>query len=109
MILHKLHAGVVVGGVELVGDVPAQGAKLAALLDDGVQEANAIQHRLPLRHVGDVQEVLRDAGVCPLQTRLDALRWLVGELDGDLRECRHNVNLEAQCNSKKEMPRTCGS
>lgn len=101
MILHKLHAGVVVRGVELVGDVPAQGAELAALLHDGVQEADTVQHGLPLRHVGDIQEVLRDAGVRPLQTRLDALRWLVGELDGDLWECRNKVNLKAQCNSKR--------
>ena len=84
VILHKLHAGIVVSGVELVGDVPAQGAELAALLHHRVQEADAVQHGLPLRQVGVVQKVLRDAGIRPLQPRLHPLGRLVGELDGDL-------------------------
>ena len=93
MVLHKLNAGVVVGGVELIRDVPAQGAKLAALLDDGVQESDTVQHGLPLRHVGDVQEVLRDACVRPLETGFDALWWLVGELDGNLCQAKASQNL----------------
>ena len=36
-----------IGFVELVGDVPANGAKLTALLDEGVEETQAIQHLLP--------------------------------------------------------------
>ena len=44
MVLHKLNAGVVVGGVELIRDVPAQGAKLAAFLHHGVEYAQAKQH-----------------------------------------------------------------
>lgn len=93
MVLHKLNAGVVVGGVELIRDVPAQGAKLAALLDDGVQETDTVQHGLPLRHVGDVQEILRDACVRPLETGFDALWWLVGELDGNLCQAKASQNL----------------
>ena len=107
VVLHELDAGVVVGGVELVGDVPAQGAKLASLLDNGVQEAHSVQHGLPLRHVGDVQEVLRDASVGALQTRLDSLWRLIGELDGDLQtgrkkkllECYLRLNKSSQINN----------
>ena len=84
MVLDVLHAGVEVGGVELVRDVPAQRSELAPLLDRGVQERHCVQHRLPLRHVGDVEEVLRDVRVRPLQPSLDTLRGLHRELDGNL-------------------------
>ena len=38
------HADTQIGLVELVGDVPAQRSKLAALLDQSVEEAQAVQH-----------------------------------------------------------------
>ena len=84
MVLHELDAGVEVGCVELVGNVPAQRPELASLLDHSVQEGHAVQHWLPLRHVGDVQEILGDTGICSLEACLHALRRLIGELDGNL-------------------------
>ena len=54
-----------VGLVELVGDVPAEGAELAALLDEGVEEAEAEEEFAP-RHglVAVVEEVeVRDGVV----------------------------------------------
>ena len=59
VVLDELHSRRQVGRVELVRDVPAQRAELAPLLHDGVQERRGVQHRLPLRHVGHVQLVLR--------------------------------------------------
>ena len=38
------HTDTQIGLVELVGDVPAQRSKLAALLDQSVEEAQAVQH-----------------------------------------------------------------
>ena len=84
MVLYKLHGGRQIGLVELVGDVPADGAKLPAFLHCGMEEAHAVQHGFPLRHVGDVQLLLADQAVRTLQARLHALRRLVGELDGRL-------------------------
>ena len=85
MILHKLDAGVVIRRVELVRDVPAERAELAPFLHDRVQEGHAVQHRLPLVHVADLQEVLLHAGIRPLQTGANALRRLVREFNGHLK------------------------
>ena len=84
VVLHELHRRVVVGGVELVRYVPAERAELAPLLNDGVQEGDTEEHGAPLRHVRDLEEVLRDVGVRALQTSLDALRRLVRVLDRHL-------------------------
>ena len=84
MVLYKLYTGVEVRSVELVRNVPAERAKLPSLLYHGVHEGDTVQHGLPLRHVGDVEEVLRDARVCTLQSRLHTLGRLIGEFDGDL-------------------------
>ena len=56
--LHLAHADAEVGLVELVGNVPSDWSKLAALLDGGVKEGDVIEERLPLRQVADVQLVL---------------------------------------------------
>ena len=50
-------------------------------LYDGVQEGDCVDERLPLVLRVDVEVVLAEARVGPLQARLDALRRLVGELD----------------------------
>ena len=50
-----------------------------------VQIGDCVEHGLPLRQVGDVQEVLWDAHIGALQTSLDTLWGLVGELDGGLK------------------------
>ena len=58
VVVDKLHAGGEVGLVELVGDVPTQGAKLTPLLDGGVQERHGVQDRFPLHQIGDLQLLL---------------------------------------------------
>ena len=86
MVLNELNGGGEVGLVELVGNVPAERAELAPLLDGGVHEGGAVEHGLPAGDVGDVEHLLGDRGVGALQAGLDALRRLVGELDGGLEE-----------------------
>lgn len=58
VVLNKLHGGVEVSLVELVGDVPAQGAEFTPLLDRRVEEHHPVQHGPPLDHVTDIQQVL---------------------------------------------------
>jgi len=53
-------------------------------LDDGMKVGDAVQHRLPGRHVADVQQVLRDVLIGSLESGLDARRRLVCELDRHL-------------------------
>ena len=84
MILNKLDAGVEIRRVELVRNVPANRSELASLLDDTVHKGDAKQHRLPLRGTRNVELVLRYTRVGSLETSLDTLRWLVGELDRHL-------------------------
>ena len=55
MVLDELYGGAEVGLIELVRDVPADWSKLPAFLHGRVEEGDAVQHRLPLHHVGDVQ------------------------------------------------------
>lgn len=61
MVLNELDAGVEVGLVELVRDVPTQGSVLSSLLDDAVEKRHRVEHGLPLHHVTDVQQVLVNA------------------------------------------------
>ena len=84
VILHKLYTGGEISLVELIGDIPAEGPELPSLLHGGVQEGHRVQDRLPLWQVGVVKLLLSDPSVCPLHTGLNALRWLVGELDTSL-------------------------
>lgn len=84
VVLNKLDTGVEVGRVELIWNVPAERTKLAPLLHNCVQERHTKQHRLPLGHAADVEEVLRHARVRSLQSCLHALWRLVRELDRHL-------------------------
>ena len=84
MVLHELDAGVVVGRVKLVRDVPAERPELTPLLHRGVQEGDGEEHGFPLRHVGHVQEVLRRRREGAHQTGAHALWGFVCELDGHL-------------------------
>ena len=84
MVLNKLYAGIEVGSIEFVRNVPSQGSELPPLLHYCVHEGHSIQHGLPLRHVGNVQEVLAQPGVGSLQTGFDSLRWFIGKFDGNL-------------------------
>lgn len=81
MVLYKLYTGIEVCSVELVWNIPSQWSKLPSLLHHCVHEGHTIQHGLPLRHVGYVQEVLAKTGVRSLQTGLDALRRFIGEFN----------------------------
>lgn len=97
MVLNKLYAGIEVGSVEFVGNVPSQGSELPPLLHYCVHEGHSIQHGLPLRHVGNVQEVLAQPGVGSLQTGFDSLRWFIGKFDGNLlnkKNCQMMSDLE---------------
>ena len=46
-----------------------------------MEERDSVQHWFPLVHLVDVEEVLLDLNEGSLQAGLDALRWLVGELE----------------------------
>ena len=91
VILYKLDAGVEISRVELVGNIPPEGTEFPAFLHGGMQEGHTVQHGFPLRHVGDVEEVLRHTRVRTLQTGLDALRRLVGEFDRHLAVLESNT------------------
>ena len=58
VVLNKLHGGIEVGLVELVGDVPSQRTVLPPLLYRTVEKGHCVEHRLPLHQVTDVQRVL---------------------------------------------------
>ena len=77
MVHDKLCAGCEVGSVELIGDVPPEGSKLAAFLKHRVQEGDRIEHGGPGKVVGVVQCVLGDVRVRPLQARSDPLRRFI--------------------------------
>ena len=81
VVLYELDCRREVGLVELVRDVPADRAELATFLDGGVEERDGVQQWLPLRHRHDVDEVLTNDAVRPLQPGLDALRRLGRVLD----------------------------
>ena len=85
MVLNELNASREVGLVELIGNVPAQRAKLPPLLYCGVEEGYGIQHGLPLGQVGDVQLLLGHARIGTLEPRLNSLWRLIGELDTSLK------------------------
>ena len=102
MVLNELHGGGKVRLVELVGYIPAERAELASLLHGRVQEGNAEEHGLPLRQRADVENVLRERGVRALETGLDALRRLVGELDGGLEEIDGELGMRFGSDSAAE-------
>lgn len=58
VILEELDSGAPVRLIELVGDIPAQRAKLPTLLYDGMEEGDSVQHRPPLYHVTYIQKIL---------------------------------------------------
>lgn len=53
-------------------------------LYNSMHEGHSVENGSPLWHVRDVQEVLSDPGVGPLQPSLDALWGLIGELNRHL-------------------------
>jgi hypothetical protein len=77
-------------GADLVGDVPAQRAEAAALLDDGVEEAEGVAQLLPLGGLGArVEEGRVGDGVeqeGALHVEAQALGGLVGHLDAVLQD-----------------------
>lgn len=58
MVLNKLDSGIKISLVELIGNIPSQGAIFPSLLNCAVKKGYCIQHRPPLRHVTDIQKVL---------------------------------------------------
>eukprot|EP01136_Pigoraptor_vietnamica_P000134 Opistho-1_new@25059 len=103
VVLHKLHAREEVRLVELVGDVPAERAELAALLHRRVEERDRVEHRLPERQVVHVEHVLRDPVVRALEARLDALRRLVRELDARLQQADRELRVLLRRDPKAEV------
>eukprot|EP00955_Chlamydomonas_euryale_P005073 54229-Chlamydomonas_euryale.AAC.5 len=93
MVLQELHARAQVRLVELVRDVPADGAKLAALLRDRVQEAHDEEQLAPLLARDRVQQVLRDPLVRRAQPGLHADRGLVGDLDAHLQQANGELRV----------------
>mmetsp|Transcript_36303 Transcript_36303/g.72197 ORF Transcript_36303/g.72197 Transcript_36303/m.72197 type:complete len:386 (-) Transcript_36303:1608-2765(-) len=86
VVLHVGDARREVGLRELVQNVEAEWAKLAALLHDSVHESECEEHRLPLR-VGDgVEHVLVEPRVRVLHARHNARGRFVGELDRELQQ-----------------------
>ena len=97
MILNKLYAGIEIRRVEFVGDVPAERTELSSLLNDGMQEGHSEQHRFPLRQIGNVEEVLSDAGVGPLQAGPDTLGRLIREFDRHLYASKQTLTICSNC------------
>ena len=58
-------------------NVPAERGEFPSLLNDGMKEGHSEQYRFPLRQIGNVEEVLSDAGVGPLQASPDTLETLI--------------------------------
>ena len=86
MVLEKLDTRGEIGGVELVLDVPPDGAELATLLHHGVEVAHDVQQLAPLVEGHRVDHVLADPVVGVPETGAHADGRLVGELDGHLEE-----------------------
>ena len=53
----------------------------SADLDNSVHVGHSVEHWFPLRHVGNIQEILGDTSVGAFQASFDALRRLIGELN----------------------------
>jgi len=86
VVLNELNSGVKVRRVELVGYVPAERSEFPPLLHDRVQEGHRVQHRLPLRQVGHLEEVGVHRLKGALETCSYALRRLGRVLDGRLKQ-----------------------
>ena len=104
MVLNELHGCVEIRGVELGGNVPAERAEVAALLDNSVQECDRVEHWLPVGQVGHVEEVRAQALECTLEARFDALRWLGCVFDRDLKQTNREFRMHFGCypNSLKQ-------
>jgi len=73
-------------------DIPSDWSELSSLLHCGVEEGNSVKCRFPLRQVVDIQLILGDTRVSPVETSLDTLWRFISELqrrlqqiDGELR------------------------
>ena len=86
VVLQELHRREPVTLVELVGNGETDGAELAALLDDGVEEALGEEERLPFDAAEGFDDVLRHPGERADDTSTNTLRRFVGELDRHLEE-----------------------
>lgn len=94
MVLDELDSGCEIRLVEFVRNVPSNRTKLPSLLNGCMEEGDNIKEWLPLQHVADVKLVLRDQSIGPLETRLDALRWLGGELDRCLEKVYRKLRVD---------------
>ena len=86
MVLTELDSARVISRVELIRNIPSQRPELPSLLYTGMQECNSVQQWFPLGKVGNFQLVLGDTCECSLQTGLDSLWGIKGELDGALED-----------------------
>mmetsp|Transcript_57587 Transcript_57587/g.137164 ORF Transcript_57587/g.137164 Transcript_57587/m.137164 type:complete len:324 (+) Transcript_57587:1369-2340(+) len=103
MLLQEEKAGVEVGVVVLVRNAPADGAELAPLLHDTVQEGLHIDQRAPLRQVNLVQKLLRDHGaVGSVQAGFQSRGRLQGHLDGNLQQADREAEGDLAGNPQPE-------
>ena len=93
MVLDELDSCGEVRLVELVRNVPADGPELASFLHGRVKKRDGVQQRLPLRHRHDVDQVLADDAVSPLQSSLHPVRRLRCVFDRRLRAQHHPINV----------------
>jgi len=102
MVLHELDCGVEVRLVELVGDVPAERAELASLLQDCVHEGDGVEKWTPLGGVRHFQEVGAQALEGPLQAGANPLRRLGRELDRHLQQADRELASRLRCDPHTE-------
>mmetsp|Transcript_1527 Transcript_1527/g.5997 ORF Transcript_1527/g.5997 Transcript_1527/m.5997 type:complete len:549 (+) Transcript_1527:50-1696(+) len=95
--LQLAHGDLEVGVVEAIGDVPAEGAVLLALLHEGVEEAQPEEQRAEGAHLGALAaqvELVRLDGVGDVRLHdvgAEPCGGLVGHLDAVLQNCHRKV------------------
>lgn len=107
MILNKLYSRCEVGLVKLIRYIPANGAKLAPLLHCRMKKGNGVQHRFPWIQVADVELLLIQQTIRPLETSLHTLWWLSRELDGNLQQVNWKLGMHLCCEPTAEAFMNC--
>lgn len=107
MVLDKLYSWSEVWLVEFVRNVPTYRSEFPTLLHRRMQKSNDEKKRFPLRHVADVELVLRNEPIGPLQTWFHALRRLGSELNRRLEKIDGKLWMNLGCNPASERIVNC--